>query len=182
MRFSDRVVVSALALLTVLVQPHSAGAATNEASAVVTLKVTWVMPPCEVSGPATVQLGSIHPGVRSYPSLDLTVTCPLATVAHLYAVAGNGQSLVNGSVSRVNMTNVAGRPGQPAQFWLKDAGGTEIALDGGGATDVAKRFCTGSTTGNNGSRTCRLTPWTGVFPGVPTGPTTARVTFTVVMP
>ncbi|MEG0866580.1 MAG: hypothetical protein RSD49_01105 [Hafnia sp.] len=181
MRFSDRVVVSALALLTVLVQPHSAGAATNEASAVVTLKVTWVMPPCEVTGPATVPMGNISPGIRSYPAFDLTVTCPVATVAHLYASVGRNQSLVSGSASRLNMTNVAGQSGQPAQFWLT-MGNTEIALDGGGATDAAKRFCTGSTTGNNGSRTCSLKPWTGVVPGAPTGPTTAWVTFTVLMP
>lgn len=163
---------SSLALLVAGLHPaHAASTAT----ATVTITATFTAPPCTLTLPDTVHLGSILQGEQTYRPFEIRIACPAPTSSALYAEPVGG-SVISGTPSRMTMSGPAGATGTPAQFWLK-AEGKDILLDGSGATDATKGFCTGTV-----DRTCVLTPFTQVAADTPRGQTTAVVRFSVVYP
>lgn len=161
---------------------HPISAATDEATASVILKATFLPPPCTLEGPpsGSVNLGSINQGTKSYAPFRLEIRCPdAATEAHIYAEARGPRGHSMATASRVNMNHISDMPGDPAQLWLTESGSsTEIPLGTDGASDPSKRFCKGRGL----HWTCTLTPWTLVTASTPRGKTTAWITFTIVVP
>ena len=166
-----RVFSSSLVLLMAWLP--SARAATS--SATVTLKATFTAPPCTLTVPPTVHLGSLLNGTQSYNPVKIDINCPIPTNTVIYGEQ-IGSAMVGGNASRMEMTGPAGVTGTPAQFWLSTAG-KEIDLTGDGATDTTKGFCAGTD-----NRSCTLTPSTVVVPDTPRGQTTATVRFSVMYP
>ncbi|EAA7288980.1 fimbrial protein [Salmonella enterica subsp. enterica] len=162
---------SSLALLMAGL-PSARGAT---ATATVTLKATFTAPPCTLTVPPTVFLGSILQGEKTYRPFSIDISCPSPVRTVVYAQQ-MGSSLVSGNAARMEMSGPAGASGTPAQFWL-NAEGKDILLDGSGATDETRGFCDGTT-----NRACTLTPSTLVAPDTPRGQTTATIRFSVMYP
>lgn len=154
---------------------HNAHAATNVATATVTLKATFTSPPCTLTVPDQVFLGSIVPGTKQYSPFSVEIACPTATDTALYAEVVSGR-LTSGSTTRVDMTGPV-NTGTPAQLWLTSADGSTVYLDGSGKDNKAQRFCSG-----NNNRSCVLTPYTLVDATTPRGQTTATLRLSVVYP
>lgn len=165
---------SVIGLLLIIAVAHNAHSATATAS--VKLKATFIAPPCTITTPDRVPLGMMLPGSRSYLPFSITISCLSATPTFLYAQIVQG-SLSAGTTDRVDMNGPAGTTGTPAQLWLTDSDGKTVILDGSGASDNTKGFCTGTT-----DRTCRLTPSVQVAANTPKGLTTATVRFSVAYP
>ena len=163
-----------IGLLLMLTGIHSTYSATATAS--VTLKATFTAPPCTITTPDQVPLGMMLPGSRGYLPFSITFSCTNSTSTFLYAQIVQGV-LTAGTSDRVDMSGPAGTPGTPAQLWLTDSDGKTVTLDGSGATDNTKGFCTGTT-----ERTCRLTPSVQVAANTPKGLTTAIIRFSVAYP
>lgn len=174
MRFSKHVVVMLMSSLALLVAkiPHT-HAATNEATATVTLTATFTSPPCTLTVPDQVFLGSIVPGTKQYSPFSVEINCPATTNTALYAEAVSG-SLA--STDSMTMTG-PGTPGQPANIWLTDPEGKKVVLDGSGKNTPGARFCSG-----NANRSCVLTPYTKVFESTPRGQTSATLRLSVAYP
>ncbi|MFS9421797.1 fimbrial protein, partial [Citrobacter sp. C411] len=87
--YSVMVLISSLTLL--VAGGHNVHAATNTATATVTLKATFTAPPCTLTVPDQVFLGSITPGTKIYNPFSVEIACPTATNTVLYAqvVSGN---------------------------------------------------------------------------------------------
>ena len=141
----------------------------------VTLKATFTVPPCTLTVPDRVFLGSILQGQKSYRPFSVGITCPSVTETALYAEVVSG-SLTSGSTTRVNMTGPAG-PGTPAQLWLTAPDGKAVVLNGSGKYTPAFRFCSGNT-----SRDCVLTPYTQVSADTPRGQTHVTLRLSVAYP
>ncbi|EGB2808529.1 fimbrial protein [Salmonella enterica] len=163
---------SSLALL--IAGLHPVRAATT-ATATVTIKATFTSPPCTLTVPDTVFLGSILPGTQTYRPFSIDISCPSPTNTVIYGQQ-MGSSLVAGSSTQMAMTGPAGGSGTPAAFWLS-AGNKDIDLTGGGATDGTLGFCAGTD-----NRSCTVTPSTRVMPDTPRGQATATVRFSVMYP
>lgn len=161
----------------VLLLAGAHGARAVEAKATVTLKATFTAPPCTITTPTEVFLGSMLPGERSYPAFRVGITCPAGTTTDtaLYAEPV-GINLTAGRADRVDMSGPAGSSGTPAQLWLAEAGNA-VDLGGTGSTDKTKRFCAGNT-----DRQCVLTPSTLVSGDTPRGETRATLRFSVAYP
>lgn len=155
---------------------------TKASPADVALTLTVQRPPCTVDGPTTHSLGDINGrGRRTALPFSLTIECGYGDLtASLYATGQN-----RSTASRVNMTNVAGLPGTPAQLWLEEGGG-EIPIEAVGTTTPASAslFCkSGPGTSKTGERRiCSLTPSVLIADDTPLGETTAVITFTIVQP
>lgn len=166
-----------MTLAAVLMASSGAHAATNDATATITVKATFVSSLCDVEMPNRIFLGSILPRAISYAPFTLQIRCPdAASTAALYGVA---VGTTMDTASRLNMTNVNGDAGTPAKLWFTEGGKPgEIPLGPDGLTDNSKQFCKGV----GQIQTCVLTPWTFSTADTPKGETTATVTFTVVVP
>ncbi|WP_336285300.1 fimbrial protein [Citrobacter arsenatis] len=176
MRFSKHVVVMLMSSLALLVAGiHNAHAATNEATATVTLTATFTSPPCTLTVPDQVFLGSIVPGTKQYSPFSVEINCPATTNTALYAEAVSG-SLTSGSITRVDMTGPV-NTGTPAQLWLMSPDGKAVVLDGSGKNTPGARFCSG-----NANRSCTLTPVTQVDATTPRGQTSATLRLSVAYP
>lgn len=174
MTFSNQILLAlSSTLMLLLAGTHPARAASSTAT--VTLKATFTAPPCSITTPDQVFLGSMLPGSRSYLPFNISISCPSATSTALYAQIVQGV-LTSGTPDRVDMTGPAGA-GTPAQLWLTDAGGKTVMLDGSGATDSSRGFCAGTA-----DRSCTLTPSVQVAADTPKGQTTATVRFSVMYP
>lgn len=163
---------SSLELLIAGLHPVQAAAT---ASATVTIKATFTSPPCTLTVPDTVFLGSLLNGTQTHYPVKIDISCPTSVSAVIYGQQV-GSSLVTGSSTQMAMTGPAGSGGTPAAFWLS-AEGKDIDLTGDGATDEAKGFCAGTD-----NRSCTLTPSTRVEADTPRGQTTATVRFSVMYP
>lgn len=139
----------------------------------VTLKATFTAPPCTLTVPDQVFLGSILQGTKSYRPFSVEISCPATTNTALYAEA------VSGSLAAADMMTMTGpgTPGQPANIWLTDPDGKKVVLDGSGKTTPGVQFCSGNT-----NRSCVLTPYTQVFADTPRGQTSATLRFSVTYP
>ncbi|MBC6504730.1 fimbrial protein, partial [Citrobacter freundii] len=158
-------VVPSLVLLTAGRHPaHAASTAT----ATVTITATFTAPPCTLTVPPTVFLGSILQGKQTYRPFSIDIACPTPTNTAIYAQQISG-TIVDSSGTRMAMSGPPG--GTPAEFWLESES-KEIDLAGGGAGDATKGFCAGDT-----NRSCMLTPFTQVATDTPRGETTATVRF-----
>ena len=173
----NKVVLLALSssLTLLMAGLHPVQAATNTATATVTIKATFTAPPCTLTVPATVFLGSLLNGTQSYSPVKIDISCPVPTNAVIYGQQV-GSALVAGSRTQMAMTVPAGSSGTPAAFWLS-AEGKEIDLTGDGATDETLGFCAGAD-----NRSCTVTPSTRVTPDTPRGQTSATVRFSVMYP
>ncbi|QIU92565.1 fimbrial protein [Yokenella regensburgei] len=118
--------------------------AATSSSVTVTLKATFA-PPCTLTVPDQIFLGSILQGMKSYQPFSVEISCPTATNTALYAEVVSG-TRTTGSTTRVNMTGPV-NTGTPAQLWLTDPAGNEVVLDGSGKDMPASRFCSGIPTG-----------------------------------
>lgn len=168
------VLMSSLALL--VTGGHRVHAAdTYRASATVTLKATFMAPPCTLTVPDTVFLGSILRGQQNYRPFSVEIACPTATETALYAEVVSG-TLTSGSTTRMDMTGPV-NTGTPAQLWLMAPDGNAVMLDGSGNDSLASRFC-----GGNSNRSCSLTPYTQVAADTPRGQTTATLRISVAYP
>lgn len=163
-----------IGLLLMLTGIHSAYSATATAS--VTLKATFIAPPCTITTPDQVPLGMMLSGSRSYLPFSIDISCPSATSTFMYVQIVQG-ALTAGTSDRVDMSGPAGTPGTPAQLWLTDSDGKKVTLDGSGASDNTKGFCAGTT-----DRTCHLTPSVQVAANTPKGLTTATLRFSIAYP
>lgn len=176
MRLNNHIVMALMSSLVLLMAGvNQAHAATNTATATVTLKATFTAPPCTLTVPDQVFLGSITPGTKIYNPFSVEIACPTATNTVLYAQVVSG-TLTSGSTTRMDMTGPA-NTGTPAQLWLTSSEGKVITLDGSGSTDSTKGFCGGTS-----NRTCTLTPATLVAPDTPRGQTSATLRFSVAYP
>ncbi|MEG1224648.1 MAG: fimbrial protein, partial [Hafnia sp.] len=79
----------------------SARAATS--SATVTLKATFTAPPCTLTVPPTVHLGSLLNGTQSYNPVKIDINCPIPTNTVIYGEQ-IGSAMVGGNASRMEMT------------------------------------------------------------------------------
>ncbi|MDQ4429067.1 fimbrial protein [Yokenella regensburgei] len=176
MRLSDYGVMALMSSLVLLMAGvNQALAATNTATVTVTLKATFTAPPCTLTQPDQVFLGSILQGKQSYTPFSVEIACPTPTNTALYAEVVSG-TLTAGSTTRVNMTAPV-NTGTPAQLWLTSPDGNPVTLDGSGNTTPASRFCSGDA-----SRSCVLTPYTQVAADTPRGETTATLRLSVAYP
>lgn len=178
MRLTSRQLGRLMVMQALLWWSTALQAAGPSATATVTLNITVVQPPCSISLPATVSLGSILESVRSYPpfSIDISCTAGSTTVTSLFAEIVQG-SLTPGYADRIDMTGPAGSSGTAAQLWLTAPDGGRVVMDGSGSTEAGSQFCEGSS-----SRQCTLTPYTRTVADTPRGETTAVVRFSVAYP
>lgn len=153
---------------------HPARAATT-ATATVTLKATFTAPPCTLTVPDTVYLGSLVNGTQNHNPVKIDISCPTPASAVIYGEPV-GSPLVAGSTTRMAMTGPPGSGGTPAAFWLSTEG-KDVDLTGAGATDKTLGFCAGTA-----NRSCTVTPSTLVTPDTPRGQATATVRFSVMYP
>lgn len=136
------------------------------ASATLPLSASFTAPPCTISVPAVVYLGSIPYGTQAYPPLTITLNCPAPAKAEIYAQSL--APLVSG------LTDTAEMKGADAwaQFWL-EAEGAKVKLNGENNT-TDSGFCLGSA-----SRTCSLTPKTWVDAQASAGERSAVIKFNI---
>lgn len=148
------------------------------ASATVTLDITVTEPPCNITFPSSIVLGTIPQGVHSYPSFDINISCTAGstTSTALFAQLVQG-TLTSDHNDRIDMTSPEGSSGTPAQLWLTAKDGKAVVMDGSGSTNVNSQFCTGTT-----DRQCTLTPNTQVAMDTPRGKASAVVRFSVAYP
>ncbi|POT58545.1 fimbrial protein [Citrobacter amalonaticus] len=161
-------------LVLLIAGPHPVQAATT-ATATVTIKATFTVPPCTLTVPPTVHLGSLVNGAQTHYPVKIDISCPTPVSTVIYGQQV-GSSLVAGSSTRMAMTGPTGSSGTPAAFWLT-AESHEVDLTGDGATDKTKGFCAGTD-----NRSCTVTPSTLVVQDTPRGQTTATVRFSVMYP
>lgn len=170
--------LSAGMLLPALMLPLQGSiAATEVAKATVTFSGIYTVPPCSLTMPSEVRLGSMKTGTQRFGSLHIDISCSSDTIeAALYARNMSGS--LSGK-NRMTMTPTSGSSsGKPALFWLTDADGKDITLDGTGETNRDERFCGGL----GKARRCTLTPNTEVFADTPLEETRATVRFTLGYP
>ncbi|MEG2398566.1 MAG: fimbrial protein [Citrobacter sp.] len=176
MRLNNHIVMALMSSLVLLMAGvNQAHAATNTATATVTLKATFTAPPCTLTVPDQVFLGSILQGIKSYRPFSVEISCQMVTNTALYAEVVSG-TLTSGSTTRMDMTGPA-NTGTPAQLWLTAPDGNAVRLDGSGNTTPTSRFCSGNT-----NRSCTLTPYTQVAADTPRGQTSATLRLSVAYP
>ncbi|EIK6281968.1 fimbrial protein [Salmonella enterica] len=144
-------------------------------TATVTINANFTAPPCTLTVPPTVSLGSILPGTQSYRPFTVNIECPVPVSSVIYGQQ-MGSTTIPGNSTRMAMTGPAGSSGTPAEFWL-NVEGKDIDLTGDGATDAKLGFCAGTD-----KRSCTLTPSTLVVSDTPRGQTSATVRFSVMYP
>lgn len=128
---------------------------------IVPITVTFLAPPCTVSVPSDVALGTIGYGQKTYRPIDIQVNCSGVFQSSLYAQALG--TLESGTIDTVLME------GTTAKFWLNAEGSTtKLTLIGSSGTP----FCEGSN-----SRTCVVTPSTLVVQGDKHGSTYTIIRF-----
>ena len=103
---------SSLALL--IAGLHPVRAATT-ASATVTIKATFTVPPCTLTVPDTVFLGSLLNGTQTHYPVKIDISCPTPVSTVIYGEQV-GSALVAGSSTQMAMTGPAGGSGTPAAF------------------------------------------------------------------
>ncbi|EBP9818083.1 fimbrial protein [Salmonella enterica] len=175
MTLNKAVLLALTSSLVLLAAGHSPVHAASTATATVTIKAKFEVPPCTLTVPPTVFLGSILPGTQNYRPFTIDIECPVPVSAVIYGQQ-MGSAMVSGSRTRMAMTAPAGS-GTPAAFWLSTEG-KEIDLTGNGALDATLGFCAGTTD----KRSCTLTPSTLVEADTPRGQTMATVRFSVMYP
>ncbi|WP_144345475.1 hypothetical protein [Shewanella xiamenensis] len=128
---------------------------------IVPITVTFLAPPCTVSVPSDVAMGTITYGLKTYRPIDIQVNCSSAFRSSLYAQALG--VLESGTINTVLME------GTTAKFWLNAEGSTtKLTLIGSSGVP----FCQG-----NNSRTCVVTPSTLVALGDKHGSTYTIIRF-----
>ena len=152
--------------------------ATETVTSTLTLTITTVAA-CTTSAPATINLGQLRPNgnTNDHTAFTVTVSCSdtsLSTALYARAI-GTG---VNTGDDEIPLKYASGATA--GSLWLTEESGTsKISLDGGGATETAKRFC-GATTGK--ARTCSLVPHSRINAGAANGSVSAAIRFDVVYP
>lgn len=163
-RLSSRTSPACLALLAGILLTMPVHAITLLDSVTITLEATFTAPPCTLTVPDTVNLGSITYGDKRYQPFTMEVTCTATSKTEIYAQALG--TLAGGSADTVEMGDSL------TLLWLEE-GGKKIVLNGD--TDLTTSgFCKGDT-----SRTCTLTPNTRVDVNARTGARSAVIRFNI---
>lgn len=168
---------AALAALMMVVA--GSGQAATSATATLTINVTFTQPSCDITVPASYNLGTLTPGPKTHAPLDISWKCegdtPVTTALTAAIVKGNA----SGDEKVVLLTN-SGTP-TGATLSLREKKSTSlIKLTGPGAGDY---FCSDdSATPGITMRTCTLTPETNVSQNGPFGLASATLRFEVGYP
>ncbi|MEB5813746.1 F18 fimbrial protein FedE [Escherichia coli] len=169
---------AALAALMMTVMTGSAQAATT-ATATLTINVTFTQPSCDITVPASYNLGTLTPGPKTHAPLDISWKCEGDTSVTTALTA----AIVKGSASGDEKVVLLTDRGTPtgATLSLRETKSTSlIKLTGPAAGDY---FCSDDrATPGTTMRTCTLTPETNVSQNGPFGLASATLRFEVGYP
>ncbi|HEI3800167.1 TPA: F18 fimbrial protein FedE [Escherichia coli] len=166
------------ALAALMVVAGSAQAATT-ATATLTINVTFTQPSCNITVPASYNLGLLTPGeTKSHGDMTITWKCEGNTPQKTALTA----AIVTGAAENDNKTvrlktNTGGNSRAALSLREKNSS-TLIKMTGSGAGDF---FCS-DTAEATGTRTCTLTPVTEVAGQGALGPASATLRFEVGYP
>ncbi|MEB7364940.1 F18 fimbrial protein FedE [Escherichia coli] len=173
MRFTK----AALAALMMVVA--GSGQAASTATATLTINVTFTQASCDIQVPASYNLGTLTPGVRSHTPLDITWTCADGGTPVKTALTA---AIVKGSASgdeAVILQTVDDADSGVTLSLREKASGALIKLTGPSAGNY---FCSDANAVAGVMRTCSLTPETSVLQGGPYGLASATLLFEVGYP
>lgn len=166
---------AALAALMMVVA--GSGQAATSATATLTINVTFTQPSCDITVPASYNLGTLTPGSKPHAPLNITWKCegdtPVTTALTAAIVKGNA----NGKEKVVLLTD-SGTPTGATLSLREKKSANLIKLTGPSAGDY---FCSDeNATPGTTMRTCTLTPETNVSQNGPFGLASATLRFEVV--
>ncbi|WFZ17186.1 F18 fimbrial protein FedE (plasmid) [Escherichia marmotae] len=168
---------AALAALMMVVA--GSGQAATSATATLTINVTFTQPSCDITVPASYNLGTLTPGSKPHAPLNITWKCEGDTPVTTALTA----AIVKGKASddeKVVLLTDSGTP-TGATLSLREKKSTNlIKLTGPSAGDY---FCSDeNATPGTTIRTCTLTPETNVSQNGPFGLASATLRFEVGYP
>ncbi|HCQ0186474.1 TPA: F18 fimbrial protein FedE [Escherichia coli] len=168
-----------LAVLMMTVMTGSGQAATT-ATATLTINVTFTQPSCDITVPASYNLGTLTPGSKIHAPLEITWKCegdtPIKTALTADIVRGGKTSSDETVILRTNDNTDSG-----ATLSLREKVSNKlIKLTGPAAGDY---FCSDeNAVVGTMMRTCTLTPETDVSQNGPFGLASATLRFEVGYP
>lgn len=143
-----------------------------------TLNITSVRPPCDVTFPdgSTVALGRLYNrGTQTHSAIRIRMTCAdTSSVPELWATAG---ALVDGTTNEAQMKSTGSATGKPVRLFLNNADGNKVPLNGK-ETGTTDGFCKGGMN-NSTTRDCTLTPVTISDEGTVKGNVSGTILFGV---
>ncbi|HHI2105620.1 TPA: F18 fimbrial protein FedE [Escherichia coli] len=171
---------AALAALMMMVVAGSGQAATS-ATATLTINVTFTQPSCDITVPASYNLGTLTPGSKTHAPLDISWKCEGDTPVTTALTAAIAKGNASGDEKVVLLTDSGTPTGATLSLREKKSTSTSlIKLTGPGAGDY---FCSDeNATPGTTMRTCTLTPETNVSQNGPFGLASATLRFEVGYP
>ncbi|EPT0561624.1 F18 fimbrial protein FedE [Escherichia coli] len=171
-----RLTKAALAALMMVVA--GSGQAATTATATLTINVTFTQPSCDITVPASYNLGLLTPGeTKNHGDLTITWECqgntPLKTALTAEILTGTAEN----DSKVVRLAADSGGPSKAA-LSLKDKTDSLIKMTG---PTGGNYFCNDSAE-TTGIRTCTLTPVTEVSGQGALGPASATLLFEVGYP
>lgn len=169
---------AALAALMMTVMTGSAQAAAT-ATATLTINVTFTQPSCDITVPASYNLGTLTPGSKPHAPLNITWKCEGDTPVTTALTAAIVKGKASGDEKVVLLTD-SGTPTGATLSLREKKSASLIKLTGPSAGDY---FCSDeNATPGTTMRTCTLTPETNVSQNGPFGLASATLRFEVGYP
>lgn len=171
---------AALIALT-LMAPVGVSQAAKEATATLTINVTFTNPSCNITAPSSYNLGALTPGRKEHGDLNITWNCVEAGAGTPLAIkTGLTAAIVAGTPEGDDKVRLlTGGQASGATLSLKEKNTqTFVKLTG---ADKKNYFCSDATE-TSAQRTCTLTPVTEVSQHGPFGLASATLRFEVGYP
>lgn len=166
---------AALAALMMVVA--GSGQAATSATATLTINVTFTQPSCDITVPASYNLGTLTPGSKTHAPLDISWECEGDTSVTTALTAAIVKGNASGDEKVVLLTD-SGTP-TGATLSLREKKSTSLIK----LTGAGDYFCSDdSATPGTTKRTCTLTPETNVSQNGPFGLASATLRFEVGYP
>ncbi|EPM4791129.1 F18 fimbrial protein FedE [Escherichia coli] len=172
---------AAMAVLMIAVMTGSGQTATTAttATATLTINVTFTQPSCDITVPASYNLGTLTPGVKIHAPLEITWKCEGDTPIKTALTAGIVKGTASGDEKVILQTDGGTDTGATLALREKKSAAL-IKLTGPTMSDY---FCTDeSAVAGTMTRTCTLTPETNVSQNGPFGLASATLSFEVGYP
>lgn len=168
---------AALAALMMVVA--GSGQAATSATATLTINVTFTQPSCDITVPASYNLGTLTPGSKPHAPLNITWKCEGDTPVTTALTAAIAKGKASGDEKVVLLTD-SGTPTGATLSLREKKSARLIKLTGPSAGDY---FCSDeNATPGTTMRTCTLTPETNVSQNGPFGLASATLRFEVGYP
>lgn len=170
---------AALAALMMTVMTGSAQAATT-ATATLTINVTFTQPSCDITVPASYNLGTLTPGSKTHAPLNISWKCEGDTSVKTALTADIVKGGKTGGDESVTLKTDSGTDTGATLSLREKTSNALIKLTGPAAGDY---FCSDDrATPGTTMRTCTLTPETNVSQNGPFGLASATLRFEVGYP